>query len=84
MKNFWLSRKPKICQQTNPYADFYGKWYIMKRSYTQETDLYLHRDGIWRVTTYNILIGEYTGYFNSRHEAEFALKMSRPNSYGLT
>jgi hypothetical protein len=77
MKNFWLLRKPRICQQINPYADFYGKWYVIKRSYTQNSDVYLHRDGVWRVTTYNVLIGKHTGYFNTEQDAINTLEMVR-------
>lgn len=77
MKNFWLLRRPRIYQQLNPYAEFYGKWYIMKRSDTVGSDLYLHSDGIWRVTTFNINRGDYTGYYDNLKDAERALEMSK-------
>jgi hypothetical protein len=79
MRNFWLQRRPKIYQQTNPYADFYGKWFIYKRSDELGCDLYLHTDGVWRVTTFNINSGLYSGYFDSEKEAEEALEKSTKN-----
>jgi hypothetical protein len=79
MKNFWLERKPRIFQQLNPYADFYGRWFVFKEV---GQSLFLHKDGIWRSSTYNPTSGEYTGYFTSQEEAEDVLKMRRPNSHG--
>jgi hypothetical protein len=73
MRNFWLLRKPRVCQQINPYGDHYGKWYVIKSSGSTGTDLYLHTDGVWRVTTYNIVNGCYTGYFTTKGEAEHAI-----------
>lgn len=73
MKNFWLLRRPRIYQQVNPYAEYYGKWYVIKHSDSLGADLYLHRDGIWRVTTFNINCGDYTGYFDTKEDAEDAL-----------
>jgi hypothetical protein len=72
MRNFWLNRRPRIYQQQNPYADHYGKWYVMKSDGSTGTDLYLHTDGVWRVTTYNILNGKYTGYFDTEDNARQA------------
>lgn len=77
MKNFWLQRRPRIYQQINPYADHYGKWYVLKRSDTLNTDLYLHKDGEWRITTFNVSEGQYTGYFDTLVEAEEAIKKRR-------
>lgn len=76
MKNFWLARRPRICQQHNPYADFYGKWYIIKYSDLLGTDLYLHKDGVWRVTTFNVDIGYYAGFYDSKADAELILRSS--------
>jgi len=73
MRNFWLLRKPRIYQQQNPYAEHYGKWYVMK-SGDSGTDLFLHTDGVWRVTTFNINNGIYTGYFDTKDAAEKAIK----------
>ena len=77
MKNFWLRRRPRIYEQINPYADHYGKWYAIKYSESLNTDLYLHRDGVWRFTTFNINAGEYTGYFNTREEIEKLLRITK-------
>jgi hypothetical protein len=69
MRNFWLDRGPRICQQGNPYAEHFGRWYIIKGD-SSDSYLYLHRDGYWRVSTYNTQLGEYTGYFESLESAE--------------
>jgi len=74
MKNFWLLRRPRIYQQTNPYTDEYGKWFVLKYSNAVGTDLYLHKDGVYRVTTFNSQAGEYTGYFDTEDEAKEAIK----------
>ena len=76
MKNFWLDRKPRILQQLNPHVDFYARWFWPSE--------FLHKDGIWRSSTYNSTTGEYTGYFNSQEEAEDFLKMRHPNSNSFT
>lgn len=70
MKNFWLQRRPQIVQQLNPYADFYGKWYV----YKSNDELYLHADGVWRGTTFNA--GQYSGYFDTEEAAEETLAKS--------
>lgn len=77
MRNFWLQRRPRICQQTNPYTDHYGKWFVLKYSDAVDTDLYLHRDGVYRVTTFNIEAGIYTGYFDTYSEAEEAVEAQK-------
>lgn len=77
MRNFWLLRKPRICQQINPYGDHYGKWYVIKSGGSAGTDLYLHTDGVWRVTTYNVVNGSYTGYFTTKGEAEHAILLNK-------
>ena len=74
MKNFWLQKRPKIHQQLNPYAEYYGKWYVIKRS-DKLTDLYLHKDGQWRITAFNIDTGRYTAYFDTQKEAEEIIKL---------
>jgi len=82
MKNFWLERKPRIFQQLNPYGDFYGRWFILKEVIPGQSQ-FLHKDGLWRSSTYNTITGEYTGYFTSQEEAEDFLKMFYPNSNGF-
>lgn len=72
MINAWLERMPKIYQQSNPYADYYGRFYVSKGS--PNSSLYLHKDGIWRTTTFNPQLGEYSGYFITRKEAEEAIE----------
>jgi hypothetical protein len=69
MKNFWLDRRPKLFKQDNPYAEHYGKWYILKGD-SQDTFRYLHKDGSWRVSAWNPQTGDYTGYFDSENAAQ--------------
>jgi hypothetical protein len=76
MKNYWLQRRPSILQQLNLYADYYGKRYIFKRSDDLDSDLYLHKNSVWRVTTFNINTGNYTGYFDTEKDAQETLNNS--------
>lgn len=71
MRNIWLDRKPRLYQQTNPYIDHYGKWFVMKESPSGR--VYLHKNGSWHSTTYDMYTGEYLGYYDSFEEAEAAL-----------
>lgn len=53
-------------------AEIDGKWFVAKRLIPHDdwSDLYLHRDGIARKST--CCNGEWTGYFDTREEAEAA------------
>lgn len=85
MRNYWLDRRPKIAQVLDPYnPDVYHKWYICKPSpdaYQNgylyvgygHTSLFLHKDGVWRNTTYNVETEQYSGYYDSWEEAHDTL-----------
>ncbi len=73
MKNCWLVNKNKVViEQLNidPNIPQHGKWYISKPISSNKSK-YLHKDGIWRDSTVNEK-DEYTGYFDSKEEAEEA------------
>lgn len=80
MKNFWLNRRPQIIQISDIFNDAYLKWYIRKlnRNITPfvgygSDSYYLHKDGVWRTTTYNEKIGQYSGYYDTWEEAHAKL-----------
>jgi hypothetical protein len=77
MKNFWLDRRPKIVQMLDIYnPDVYQKWYICKPNPDanpyigfSSQSLFLHKDGIWRTTTWVSETSQYSGYFDTWEEA---------------
>jgi hypothetical protein len=71
MRNDWLARRPQIYQQSNPFLDYYGRWYISKG--TSPDIVYLHPDGIWRSSTFNPRVGDYTGFYHTKIDAEKVL-----------
>lgn len=76
MNNFWLDRRPQVYQQLNPYADCYGKYYVL-RGTDYESFEYLHRDGTWRSTPFNLTVGKYSGYYDTLEEAVETLDLFR-------
>jgi hypothetical protein len=77
--NYWLARRPQIIQSLDPYTpDYYGKWYVIKiiediLYNPDQPHLYLHKDGVWRESTFNNITGSFDGYYDSFEEAESAL-----------
>jgi len=76
IKNYWLDRRPNIFQMLDMYnPDVYQKWYICKPNldaipYLFNSQFYfLHKDGVWRTTTYNGETSQYSGYYDTWEEA---------------
>lgn len=71
--------KPRIVQWLDKHAlpnTFYGKWFIIKHfGVGSESHRYLHRDGIWRESTYNPLTDNFDGYYDDVNEAERCLEL---------
>jgi hypothetical protein len=85
MKNYWLDKNTITINEVALGNTFAGKWYITKckkpslSSYgadwmlwPEEVTYYLHSDGKWRQSTVNE-DREYTGYFDSKEDAEKVL-----------
>ncbi len=79
MINKWLETKDAI--EIKQHND--GKWYVCKhiKEEKKETmlkpcrELYLNKNGNWYSTTSPD--GKWSGYFDTKEEAELALKASR-------
>jgi len=82
MRNYWLARRPRILQNSMS-PDYHGKWYIIKIienvlfwGYDQDNPhIYLHKDGIWRDSTWNEVTRDYDGYYDTFEDAEVVLLM---------
>jgi len=83
MKNYWLNRNKININEVSAGNTFQGKWYITKCKtpaiygsywtlWDNDATYYLHKDGKWRQSTVNE-DKEYTGYFDSKEDAEKAL-----------
>jgi hypothetical protein len=82
MKNYWLNRNRININEVSVGNTFQGKWYVTKCKTTiygadwtlreEGTTYYLHKDGKWRQSTVNE-DKEYTGYFDSKEDAEKVL-----------
>ncbi len=83
MKNYWLDRNQININEVSVGNTFAGKWYVTKCKtptiygadwtlWEEGTTYYLHKDGKWRQSTVNE-DKEYTGYFDSREDAEKVL-----------
>ncbi len=77
-----MSKKVEIKEYTlkgQGHSKLEGKWFVVCTDLTSPSRhyRYLHTDGVWRNTAKNHVTQEYTGYFNSKQEAEDMLAKSR-------
>lgn len=80
MKNYWLDRntKPCVTQIHESLANLaswkWGTWFVVK-SRKFET-FFLHKDGTWNDATWKEGDGNLvTGFYDTKEEAEAALRM---------